>query len=216
MSETQTQNHFLKDLLNFFLPSKESAFICTALSALVVIGYLLHQNIITTPLSNVDFSILVSLGDVFSSASDVFSKVWNAFGTALLWFMVGGIVYTIGWGIWVFFIDGYNDLVVSTRFVHPRSFHQSSYWSGIVARVLLRVAAVSFFLSYLNALTNKKFWNEYQSYISKYLDTEILWQKIAVSTLMVLALAIFFHIGIILIRFIVLRKRTYFQDSNLI
>lgn len=60
--------------------------------------------------------------------------------SVLVWAVIGATVYLVIWAIIVLSIDAYNDLVISTRFVHPESFHQSDYWMAIMLRFFLRAA----------------------------------------------------------------------------
>lgn len=54
------------------------------------------------------------------------------------WFMVGTILYFIVWFGISLVIDIYNDIVISAAFMHPRSFHQSQYWTAIAGRAAVR------------------------------------------------------------------------------
>lgn len=74
--------------------------------------------------------------DFFSSGSG-----WAHFFLFGFWFIVGSVAYFAAWfGINVA-VDFYNDIVISSAFVHPRSFSRSNYWLSIASRITLRVTA---------------------------------------------------------------------------
>ncbi len=67
--------------------------------------------------------------------------------TSLAWFAIGSFLYLAIWALVVIAIDFYNDGVTSSNiFIHPRSFHQSSYWVAVLGRKLLQIASVVIFL----------------------------------------------------------------------
>jgi hypothetical protein len=74
------------------------------------------------------------------------NSIWNNVSAVIFWALLGSILYTLIWSIVVIIIDSYNNLLISTRFVHPDSFHQSSYWAAIIARTLLRIVGAGVFL----------------------------------------------------------------------
>ncbi|CAN5461840.1 hypothetical protein BH10PAT3_BH10PAT3_6160 [soil metagenome] len=117
-----------------------------------------------------------------TAAKDMISRFWvnlvekvngyNSFSNVLIWFLAGAVLYLIIWISAVILIDWYNDVLISTSFIHPKSFHQSDYWVAIVGRMLIRVAsglvllgliviAIGYFVPYgysscLQALTGGK------------------------------------------------------------
>jgi hypothetical protein len=82
--------------------------------------------------------------EVYFILNDIFRSdfLYDNFSNWLFWLVAGASVYVIGWAISVAIIDGYNDLVQSKYYIHPRSFHNSTFWAAIVGRLLLRTAAV--------------------------------------------------------------------------
>lgn len=64
-----------------------------------------------------------------------------AVGAALIWFAGGCVVYLLLWTLVVVVVDGYNNLVISSSFVHPKSFQQSKFWLAIAGRGLIRFSA---------------------------------------------------------------------------
>lgn len=71
------------------------------------------------------------------SNSDLVSRIVPS----LAWFALGGLLYLLVWTLIVFVVDSYNNVVVSSSFSHPTSFHQSAYWFAIGGRFLTRIAA---------------------------------------------------------------------------
>lgn len=96
-------------------------------------------------------------GDLNTGAQELFSELSHAFSGSMqsimqsigdnklllfgFWFVIGTAVYILLWFVANILIDSYNNIVVSAAFVHPQSFHQSHYWTAILARGVLRVTA---------------------------------------------------------------------------
>lgn len=78
-------------------------------------------------------------------AEEIF-KTTSAF---MSWFAVGAILYILVWAAVVFFVDGYNDIVIANRFIHPTSFHKANYFASTASRFICRVIAGLFFLCLL-------------------------------------------------------------------
>jgi hypothetical protein len=63
--------------------------------------------------------------------------------TLFFWGLVGLILYSLLWSLFVMFMDISSDIVVSQYFIHPRSFHKSNFWLAALSR------RVIIFTSYL-------------------------------------------------------------------
>ncbi len=65
--------------------------------------------------------------------------VWHG----VFWFIAGAVGLSVLWGLAVLFIDIRNDMVISSNFVHPKSFHHADIWVASIARLVVRVAFVA-------------------------------------------------------------------------
>jgi hypothetical protein len=74
------------------------------------------------------------------------NSIWNNVSAVAFWALIGAVLYILIWSLVVIIVDSYNNLLISTRFVHPDSFHQSSYWAAIMARSLMRVVGAGVLL----------------------------------------------------------------------
>jgi hypothetical protein len=86
--------------------------------------------------------IITSLGSAKETLLSFTSRddSWGAYALFGLWLVIGAAVYMIAWALITFIIDVNRDIEVSSSFVHPKSFHQSEYWTSIIMRGLLRGA----------------------------------------------------------------------------
>ena len=144
-------------------------------------------------------SAVRTITDFFSSGSG-----WAHFFLFGFWFIVGSIAYFAAWfGINVA-VDFYNDIVISSAFVHPRSFSRSDYWASIASRIVLRVVAAVTLLFYAI------FWaaafapfaiNRVQLLLQ---NTGGVQQSIDVAITFV-ALVVSLHIGVVIYRIVRLR-----------
>jgi hypothetical protein len=130
----------------------------------------------------------------------------DTFNTILLWFGAGGLIYVLGWAVMVISVDIYNDIVVSSSFIHPRSFHQSNYWFAILTRSLLRVSAFTIFVSLLaRTLTDVE--PTLSRAVQKVWDSQNASLIIFGGVVIILAVAFIVHVLVVLARMVSLRKR---------
>jgi hypothetical protein len=61
--------------------------------------------------------------------------------TLFFWGLVGLILYSLLWSLFVMFMDISSDIVVSQYFVHPRSFHKSNFWLAALSRRVIVITA---------------------------------------------------------------------------
>lgn len=86
---------------------------------------------------------IAQTGAIFSSGSG-----WARFFLFGFWFIIGTLAYSLIWFVTNVCIDIRNDIAISVAFIHPRSFHQSNYWSAVAIRSILRVLAGLTFIFY--------------------------------------------------------------------
>ena len=144
----------------------------------------------TSALSNAIHTVT----DFFSSGSG-----WAHFFLFGFWFIVGSVAYFAAWfGINVA-VDFYNDIVISSAFVHPRSFSRSNYWLSIASRVTLRVTAgiaLIFYSIFWAAAFAPLAINRVQLFIENTGGTQ---QSIDVGIIFI-ALIFTLHVGVVLYR----------------
>jgi hypothetical protein len=137
-----TDGHLAEEILDILRPSK---FIILILPSFILLFLILSSLIIREINStNITNGEIVYLQDeIYFIVSDFFdpeiliSTIW----TSLTWLVFGSVIYIIGWLVIVAIIDGYNDIVISKYYIHPKSFHNSTYWAAIFGKILLRVSA---------------------------------------------------------------------------
>jgi hypothetical protein len=61
--------------------------------------------------------------------------------TLFFWGLVGLILYSLLWSLFVMFMDISSDIVVSQYFVHPRSFHKSNFLLAALSRRVIVITA---------------------------------------------------------------------------
>lgn len=136
------QHGVMVTLRQFFKLDPEEWILFVAISVLLsaIAAYQLASN----GLAGLDGQDMTSaISNAVRTVTDFFSSGsgWAHFFLFGFWFIVGSIAYFAAWfGINVA-VDFYNDIVISSAFVHPRSFSRSNYWLSIASRVVLRVTA---------------------------------------------------------------------------
>jgi hypothetical protein len=150
-------------------------------------------------------------------AEEEIKRVWGSFSDrmaeysdisgALLWFLAGAALYLIVWLIVVIAIDWYNDILVSTSFVHPKSFHQSEYWVAIAGRFMIRVAAAVIFLV-LMAIIFGTFIEYGYEVASEAWKNDILTMIGSFSLIVLMSFAVLYS-ATLLLRLVFLRRRLY-------
>lgn len=88
-------------------------------------------------------STVASIKQLVHNVAELMSggDLWARFLLFGFWFIVGTISYFTVWFLINLAVDAYNDIVISTSFVHPRSFHQSDFWLSIIGRAVVRGSA---------------------------------------------------------------------------
>lgn len=197
------QKNSLHALLDFLSPTKTESILY------VFAGLILIFAAKTTSLFD---SLTVNVG-----AHDEIERVWlglvdkmnnySDVSGAFFWFLAGAILYLIIWITAVILIDWYNDVLVSTSFIHPRSFHQSEYWTAIVGRFFIRVAS-GILLAALIMITFGTFIVSGYSTALEAWNSSLLSMLGSFSIIIIVAAAVSYS-STLLVRLIFLRRRLY-------
>ena len=91
------------------------------------------QDQVETAIS-VRFDTFLGLIDEFEFTASIVSGV--------IWSVIGAFVFMVVWALINVGSDLKNSLKVSTVFVHPRSFHQSTFWAAFIIRTLFKSSLV--------------------------------------------------------------------------
>ncbi|PID31686.1 hypothetical protein CR970_04465 [Candidatus Saccharibacteria bacterium] len=131
-------------------------------------------------------------------------SAWAHFFLFGFWFIVGSIAYFLAWlGINVA-VDFYNDIVISSAFVHPKSFSRSNFWISIASRVLLRFMAGVALLFYC-IFWAAAFVPLASNRVQLFLETAGNLQQTIDVVLTFIALVFTLHIAVIVYRIMLLR-----------
>lgn len=144
-------------------------------------------------------SAAVHNATAFMSQNDLSARVL-LFG---FWFIVGTLLYLIAWFIINLLIDAYNDVVISTAFMHPRSFHQSGYWTSVAGRLIVQISAgitLLFYSAFFLIAFTPAWVHSFRSLFSNPTLPQIESAAIAAVSVMVMI-----HIGVIIFRIVRLR-----------
>lgn len=142
----QNEHRLRKTAWNFLRPYNEGTIFYLLVTAGVVISAWINRLRVTETgfevVRLVQESLRFSLDEISQFTSQSRALVF------VFWFTIGSIVYILVWLIANVGIDLYNDIIISSAFVHPKSFKQSSFWGAIASRVLLRIAATLLLVLY--------------------------------------------------------------------
>lgn len=204
----------LRQLWRFLRPEVEELITYTV-AVVGLFGLALYHVAVQGKIGVDSKGIIASLQKSSDSFLDFLSQdpSWGRFFLFGLWFMVGTIVYFIAWALVTFIVDVNRDITVSSSFVHPKSFHQSSYWTAIIARGVLRTMSGVALLFYgiFWALALAPVWLEsFELALSSPLGFESIYQVF----LTLIGVAITLHIGAILLRIMLLRAHYAYEDSS--
>ncbi len=142
----QNDHRLRRTAWNFLSPYSEGTFFYL----LVTVGVIISSWVNRLSATDSSFEVIKLVGDVLRVTFDGISAITSEHRALvfLLWFAVGSIVYIIIWLLANIAIDLYNDIIISSAFVHPKSFKQSSFWGAIASRVVLRIAATVILVVY--------------------------------------------------------------------
>lgn len=144
-----------------------------------------------------------TLGRLISKTND-----YTTISGSLLWFLVGAVIYILLWAAIVIIIDGYNNILVSTAFIHPKSFHQSDYWAAIAGRALIRASAWLLILGGLVFGTGALISYGYSKSVEGWADNSIL-DALGIFGMVLLTGFVGMHTFTLLLRLALMRKRVY-------
>lgn len=144
-TDTKDLGHVLRAFVELLRPTKGLLLFYIFVSVFILLSSRLVWFLDMVGISSGYFEVISDKWIELDNKFD-FASYWNPISNALLWFALGSILYLLFWTIIVSIVDGYNDIIVSTRFMHPRSFHQSDYWTAIAGRALVRIAGFGLFL----------------------------------------------------------------------
>ena len=118
------------------------------------------------------------------------------------WFLLGAVIYIIGWVVVVVIVNTFDDILISEAFIHPSSFNSSRYWTAIMGRTLLRVAAAILLLAtaflFLQLLP--------EIYVTISHSSGVLSAGVA---LLITAQFLYLYLSAIFIRFMLLKRRVF-------
>lgn len=149
MAQTTNTNdfsHVLRAFVELVRPTKAQLFLYLFIAAFIIFSSRLVWLLDMVGISSGYFDFITEKWIELDNRFD-FASYWNPLSNAFLWFALGSILYLLFWTLIVTIVDGYNDIIVSTRFMHPRSFHQSDYWTAIVGRAFVRIAGFGLFIA---------------------------------------------------------------------
>lgn len=142
-----------------------------------------------------EFLILV---DEFSFTAIVVS--------GLIWSVIGAFAFAVLWVVINVLADLKNNLKVSASFVHPKSFHQSTFWGAYVYRLLFKSSIVILLVAG-GALWITKFlpamFTAIQLIVS---DTQVLSRIIGIIAVWIIILASL-HMFVVFLRLLLGRSR---------
>lgn len=130
---------------------------------------------------------------------------WGRFFLFGVWFIIGTVVYMLAWATITIIADLRRDIKVSSSFVHPQSFHQSNYWHAILLRGTLRLASGIALIFY------GVFWivglaPVWIDTFANLLVAGISFEYVVQALLAVVSIVVTLHIGLILLRVMLLRS----------
>lgn len=200
------ENHStLRTLWRFLRPESEEliAYVLVIMTMLVLaIYHVAVQGKIGTDSQG----LITTLGSTWDTWLSFFNQddKWGRFFLFGLWFFIGTVVYILSWALVTILIDINRDIKVSSSFVHPQSFHQSDYWTAILARFTLRITAgiaLIFYASFWFAALAPVWLNSIEAVSANGFTKPNIIDAIAA----VVGVAITLHIGAILLRIMLLR-----------
>lgn len=201
MYRMQNQHRLRRTAWNFIRPRTEG----TAFYVLATAGVIISAWINRLRAAGTGFEVISLIEDSLRYTFDGISSITseNRALVFLLWFAVGSVVYIIIWLAANIAIDLYNDIVISSAFVHPRSFKQSSFWGAIASRAMLRIAATIILVLY-GAFWIQALMPIWQRSISSFFNSPMETGAIINALTAVFLCLLSLHIMTILFRFITL------------
>lgn len=136
---------------------------------------------------------------------------WGRIFLFAFWFVIGTVTYVVAWSVITMMIDLRNDLEVSSSFVHPKSFHQSDYWTAIASRVVLRASAGISLLAY-GSFWVAGFAPVWTASIQSLFARGVTSERIIDSITALIGVALTLHIAAILLRLTLLRAHYSYED----
>lgn len=204
----------LRTLWRFLRPEVEEL-IAYTIAVVGMFGLALYHVAVQGRIGTDSQGLISSLGDSGSQFLDFLGQdpSWGRFFLFGLWFVIGTVVYFMAWALITLIVDISRDITVSSTFVHPKSFHQSSYWSAIVARGILRamsgIALVFYGIFWVLALA--PVWlSEFELALSSPFSPENAYQVF----LTLVGIALTLHIAAILLRIMLLRAHYAYEDDT--
>jgi len=193
----QKQTHAVLDFLS---PTKAAAIFYPVASMFVILLAKLDSILKS-------FSTESSIGEMLSK---IISKTndYTTISGSLLWFLVGALIYLLLWAAAVIIIDGYNNILVSTAFMHPQSFHQSEFWIATAGRWLIRLASAlllfAYFLFGIGFLVSFTYTQAVTAWTSSTIP-----QSLGKFALVTIVGYIGMHFFTLLLRLLLLKRRVY-------
>ncbi len=209
------ENHSTVRTLWRFLRPEAEELIAYTLAVVSLFGLALYRVAVQGKIGTDSQGLISSLGDSADRFLDFLSQdpSWGRFFLFGLWFVIGTVVYFIAWALVTLVIDISRNITVSSTFVHPKSFHQSSYWSAIVARGILRIMSgiALVFYGIFWALALAPVWlDAFATALSSPFSSANAYQVF----LTLVGIALTLHIGAILLRIMLLRAHYSYEDSS--
>lgn len=201
------EGNLFRALWRFLRPETDEVTVYIII-AFIFVGYAAYRLAGSGTLGLESQDLLNAARDTISHTSSIFStgSGWARFFLFGFWFIIGTLAYFLIWFVTNIVIDIRNDIAISVAFIHPRSFHQSNYWTAVAIRSTLRTLAGIAFVFY------GAYWARFLAPFSLHLIEEALAGTSLLKTCLyvpsfLLVTWLSLHVATLLVRIALLRYR---------